>query len=275
MRYRERAAKRLRAADRAKLAQASRLPKAIENRYVRDLTSLLRAVHVRFLEAFDASHLATDRNGNVIRSNAKISKHDPSFNSILPSVRLGLQRGTEHAFDRMAAAVQKHATFALRGLTVQGLGQGFPELVQRARAANVALIDKAAAGYGADVRRVIEDPENFGLAGAELRDLIVERGNVSESRAQLIARDQSLKLNAVIGQEGQKRAGATGYSWGGVDDGKEREMHRALNNRVFRWDDPPVTNEEGDTNHPGEDYQCRCVAIPVFEEIEESGAYYE
>ncbi|MDD0884230.1 phage head morphogenesis protein, partial [Xylella fastidiosa subsp. multiplex] len=35
-----------------------------------------------------------------------------------------------------------------------------------------------------------------------------------------------------------------------------REDHAAHDGTVFRWSDPPATG------HPGQDYNCRCVAIP-------------
>ena len=38
---------------------------------------------------------------------------------------------------------------------------------------------------------------------------------------------------------------------------------------MFDWDDPPVTNDDGDTNAPGEDYRCRCVAIPQIAELDQ------
>ena len=44
-----------------------------------------------------------------------------------------------------------------------------------------------------------------------------------------------------------------------------REMHKALAGKVFSWDDPPITNEKGDRNNPGQDYGCRCYARPIVE----------
>lgn len=45
-------------------------------------------------------------------------------------------------------------------------------------------------------------------------------------------------------------------------------MHQELDGTEQSWDDPPVTNEDGDRNHPGEDYQCRCVAYPILDELD-------
>lgn len=45
-----------------------------------------------------------------------------------------------------------------------------------------------------------------------------------------------------------------------------RADHRRLNGKIFSWNAPPIVDmRTGRRGHPGDDYQCRCVAIPVFE----------
>ena len=53
------------------------------------------------------------------------------------------------------------------------------------------LITSASKDLDADLDSVLLDPDNFGLRVEEMRDLLLERGNVTESRAELIARDQT------------------------------------------------------------------------------------
>lgn len=86
-------------------------------------------------------------------------------------------------------------------------------------------------------------------------------GNV-KARAMLIARDQTAKLSADINHSRQKELGFTKYTWRTVGDSRVRESHRENDGKVFSWDDPPP-----ETGHPGEDYQCRCIAEPYFEEL--------
>ena len=55
------------------------------------------------------------------------------------------------------------------------------------------------------------------------------------------------------------------YVWSTSQDSRVRDSHRRLNRKKFRWDDPPVVDPKtGRRCHPGEDYGCRCVALPVF-----------
>lgn len=91
----------------------------------------------------------------------------------------------------------------------------------------------------------------------------------AENRAALIARDQVAKFNGQLTGLRQQEVGVTQYTWQTAEDDRVRPMHADLDQTVQSWDDPPVTNSSGDTNNPGEDYNCRCVAIPIFGDVEE------
>lgn len=82
--------------------------------------------------------------------------------------------------------------------------------------------------------------------------------------ARLIARDQVAKLNAAITQRQQTDAGIRRYRWSDSRDERVRDSHKKLNGRIFRWDDPPET-DAGRRCHPGQDYQCRCCALAIFD----------
>ncbi len=95
----------------------------------------------------------------------------------------------------------------------------------------------------------------------DLADLLQGRTGVAESRAMLIARDQTTKLNGALNEIRQTEAGVTSYTWSTSLDERVRDEHSEREGEVFDWDSPP---EDG---HPGEPIQCRCVAIPVVEEF--------
>jgi SPP1 gp7 family putative phage head morphogenesis protein len=103
---------------------------------------------------------------------------------------------------------------------------------------------------------------------------IQDEYNISKSRAQMLARDQLSTLNSQITQLQQKDAGCNKYKWSTSKDSRVRDCHRSFHGKVFSWDEPPeiwyVTKKSGKIYtgrrcHPGEDYCCRCVAIPVFD----------
>ena len=167
------------------------------------------------------------------------------------------------AYDRMSGAVNATNKKGLRVVGVQALSDHriAPEIARR-RAENVDLVVKAGRAYAQGVREVFDDPANDGLRVEELAAKLLKRGSVSASRAELIARDQTLKLNGALTQIRQTNAGISSYVWSTSLDERVREEHAALEGQTFEWSSPP------EPGHPGEDYQCRCTAIPVIEGLE-------
>ncbi|HEX5865102.1 MAG TPA: minor capsid protein [Casimicrobiaceae bacterium] len=143
----------------------------------------------------------------------------------------------------------------------------FGKLIEDWRSENVDRAKSLVSFEREKLSEILAKGENKTVA--ELRGRIQERLDVSRSKADLLARDQVLKLNAKITRERQQAAGITDYIWTTSNDERVRETHDELDGETFSWDDPPVTNEAGDRNHPGEDYQCRCVAYPVLPELGE------
>ena len=112
----------------------------------------------------------------------------------------------------------------------------------------------------------VVDLARSGRPLSDLAKVVQERLGVAERHAAFIARDQVAKLNSALTESTQRAAGVTHYRWRSSNDQRVRPMHHALDGSIHAWNDPPVTNEDGDRNNPGEDYQCRCVAIPVLDE---------
>lgn len=98
----------------------------------------------------------------------------------------------------------------------------------------------------------------------ELRERMEAAFGIEKRHADLLARDQTLKLNAQITREQHSKAGIERYTWDTSLDERVRERHRELHGQIFAYDDPPIIDPRtGERGHPGDDYQCRCVAIPI------------
>lgn len=143
---------------------------------------------------------------------------------------------------------------------------GFPEAIEQFRARNVALIKSLQGRQLEEIRGILEGAELQGLRVEVVRKQILDRFGVSRSKADLLARDQVLKLNGELTEKRQTQAGITRYRWSTSNDERVRKTHAELDGEEFSWDDPPVTNDDGDENHPGGDYQCRCVALPILDD---------
>lgn len=116
------------------------------------------------------------------------------------------------------------------------------------------------------MREIVLEGYRNGTTTTKIVKAIQKEYGTGRSHARLIARDQISKLNSEITHKQQQDAGVQEYIWSDSGDSRVRSGHHRLNGKKFRWDDPPVVDERtGRRCHPGEDFQCRCVAIPVFD----------
>lgn len=132
--------------------------------------------------------------------------------------------------------------------------------LQTATTANIDLITSIPTEYFSKVEALLDKNWTTGTRWEELADMLEHVGDVTESRAKLIARDQTSKMNGAFNQARQTSIGIEQYEWQTAGDERVRETHAAHDGVTFDWDSPPE-----DTGNPGEDINCRCVAIPVFD----------
>lgn len=151
------------------------------------------------------------------------------------------------------------------GVDVSGFIQSSPsirEAIDAAMIENVNLIKSIQSQYLDKVRLAVSQNSLAGKRPTSVIADLVEIGRVSESRARLIARDQANKLNSALTRARQTTLGVSRYRWSTSGDERVRPSHAELDGKVFSWNEPPAVG------HPGEDIQCRCVAIPLFEHDE-------
>lgn len=152
------------------------------------------------------------------------------------------------------------------------------ELLQGFIAENVDLITSIPETTFDRMERVIRKSLSAGADPKTLAKIIEESFDVSKSRARLIARDQVAKANGQITRKTHEDAGVTRYRWVTARDERVRGnpaglwpegRHFDLDGKVFSWREPPIVDpKRGRREHPGGDYQCRCVAIPVLDDDE-------
>lgn len=231
-----------------------------EKRYRVALVKMMRGVHAAYMHALLLHlHEKAMHQDSYSRWRKKLDQLDKNLKK--------LREPAVSEYDAMASAVTARTAQAAKTLLGATPPQtGIADYTARVRDENIGLIENAAREYAADVREVFDDPANFGLTVKELQDKLVERGSVSESRAELIARDQTLKFNAGINRIRQVNAGIERYVWSTSHDERVRPEHAELDGQVFSWSSPPQL--ENGPLHPGQDYNCRCVALPLLEEEE-------
>ena len=100
---------------------------------------------------------------------------------------------------------------------------------------------------------------------ASLADEIMRTGEVTRSRANLIARTETSRTATELTRARAAAVGSTHFVWKTAGDSDVRTDHKKLNGKVFRWDDPPVADSRtGVKSLPGAIYNCRCYAAPII-----------
>lgn len=124
--------------------------------------------------------------------------------------------------------------------------------IDAALARNVALIRGLGEQTSKEVEQYVWDAVVNHTPRRDLGKLLGERLGVARSRADFIARDQTLKLSGNLDELRQLQAGIDSYIWQTAEDERVRATHAARQGKVFRWDDGGIK--------PREEPNCRCTA---------------
>lgn len=134
----------------------------------------------------------------------------------------------------------------------------------------------------AQISRLAAEGKMKGWNKRQLEAAIREKlPDETKHRAELIARTEIGKLNSASNLSTYKQLGIQYYKWLTTLDGRERDSHSHMNNKICSVDDPSVYYEEtpdglvehprtGSMYHgnPGEDFQCRCSMVAWDPEID-------
>lgn len=134
--------------------------------------------------------------------------------------------------------------------------------LEQAALRNAALIR----GMSDDLlKRVAQETTTALINGesvAQLQKRLKHQLEVADSRARLIARDQTSKLTSDLNRIRHEQAGIEKYAWRTSQDERVRPRHARLEGNVYRYGEPTGA-EEG--LPPGQPIQCRCVAQAIVE----------
>lgn len=133
---------------------------------------------------------------------------------------------------------------------------GIKERLEAFAANNVLLVKNVPAQFYQQVGQQVVQGLRTGQRAEDLQAIIVDRYGVSQSRARLIARDQTGKIYGELNKARQQDLGIDSFTWRTCEDERVRPEHEELDGQSFPWDAPP---SEG---IPGEPVACRCGAEP-------------
>jgi SPP1 gp7 family putative phage head morphogenesis protein len=227
--------------------QGPRAPEQLVERMVNEASLVVAAYTDRLMRALEP--LLQERFG--------VRLDETSLGEVFDRVQEGhVSRGfLERMFrltDQQAANDLSRVVAISPDQTLRGAAEMQAQWVER----NTELIQMEERAR-AEVREIIEGPLREGIRVEEVRARIQERMGVVQSRAELIARDQTLKLYGQIQEARQTDAGIEEYTWSTSLDERVRSRHTELEGTTQRWDTPPVVDRKtGRRAHPGEDFQC-------------------
>lgn len=192
-----------------------------------------------------------------------IKKLKDKLSSIVNGISEKLAQNTVNAQRResdkqLAQQLEKMTGIDLRNLFKD---EDLTQIVEEAIAANVALIESIPSQYADKLQAAILKGLQEGQRASVIAEEIKQIGNITDSRAKLIATDQLGKINSRITQVRQEKLGITHYTWSTSRDERVRHEHRLRDGKLFAWDKPP---KDG---HAGQAIRCRCVALPYLDHL--------
>jgi SPP1 gp7 family putative phage head morphogenesis protein len=193
--------------------------------------------------------------------------------AITPWARATAWRMIREVNRRNKTAWQKYTARMSAGLQMEIRNAPTGEHMQQLLAEQVELITslptEAAERVHERTVAALETSARYPERTAEIEEALAEAHPKAteewlKNRATLIARTETARTASVLTQARAKHIGAEQYIWQTVGDWKVRPSHRKLNHSVHSWDDPPLSDPPDYHSHPGQIWNCRCVALPII-----------
>lgn len=144
---------------------------------------------------------------------------------------------------------------------------------------NYTLITSNAKNYVSKINTLTEQAIVNGYSHSKLKEEIKKATeSLSDKHCKLLARDQMGKLNGQITEAQMQEIGLEMYVWSTSSDDRVRDSHAVMEGLLCRYDDATVCSYDNGKTwvprpsnavelHPGQDIQCRCVALAYYPEL--------
>lgn len=226
----------------------------VERTYTRRLRSVARQV-TDLIRGFDLEDLtitpvirsALDRYASTVR---------PWAESVGRLMVAEVARRDERSWfaqaDRMGRALREEIASAPIG-----------EVMRERQAEQVRLITSLPTEAAQRVGEMTREGIAKGWRADQIAAEIMKTGEVTKSRADLIAVTEVGRTSTLLTQARAEHVGSEGYVWRTAQDSDVRPSHRKMEGRFVRWDSPPTLDNL--TGHAGAVPRCRCYPEPRIE----------
>lgn len=114
-----------------------------------------------------------------------------------------------------------------------------------------------------EMRRKIQELVLQGYRLDKVQELLEKEYGFMARKAKFLAQNETTIMLSEYKKVTYKEMGFNKFVWRTITDGKERDLHKALNGTIWSYDDPPIIDERtGQKGLPGQAYNCRCEQIP-------------
>lgn len=115
------------------------------------------------------------------------------------------------------------------------------------------------------LRKKTQENALMGYRSDRLASVIKNEFGVSQNKSKFLARQETARFVAQYREQRYTEAGLRDYIWSTSNDERVRPDHRELDGKKFSYKEPPIVNRTtGRKANPGEDWNCRCMAMPVL-----------
>ena len=116
-----------------------------------------------------------------------------------------------------------------------------------------------------EMRQKVAQAVLEGYREIDVQKMLQTEYGIVERKAKFLAQNETSIMLAQIKKVHYSAMGFDSFMWHTILDARERPLHRELNGKIFRFDNPPVIDERtGQRGLPGETYNCRCNLTPIM-----------
>lgn len=255
-----------------KIVPPTRFPDAVAVSYSREINKMVNKSGKVTLAVFDA--VIKNELLNYKRSDSREFVMDGPFNVIKNALNKVLSAVVDiFSGKRIANTVSTFMTtlnqFNKKNMEQQGKAMGIDPtqsepwlkpFMEEAVENNVSYITNIRDDYTKKIEHIVLDGAKSGAAPNTIRNQLIEQVGMTKRRAKFVAVDQTGSLFGQMTAKRHQQMGVDRFKWRTSNDERVRDSHRKLEDKIFSYDEPP------EVGLPGEDFHCRCIAIPVFDD---------
>lgn len=223
--------------------------RAVELRYARTLRKIASEVQ-RIIDGFGDP---LDDPAIAYRIDDALAKYgqllEPWAASVGARMVVEVNQQDEAAWNRLSRSMSVSLRSELAGANI-----GVP--VREALARQVSLIKSLPTQAGQRVHELTLKGITQGTRASEIATMIARSGEVTASRATLIARTEVSRTSTELTKARAITVGSSGYVWRTSRDADVRPSHRRMEGQLVQWDSPPTL--DGLVGHAGCLPNCRC-----------------